>query len=147
MDFPPRSRHRGLAFARRKKILVIDDDEVHLTAISAWLVSAGYEVVTHLGAVGVAPVVFAERPAIVVLDVVMPHLTGVALARLLSRTWRSFGIGIVFYSAVDPTRSGPLADLPVLGTIAKTSDGERFLEQFEELVERRSLEKDFSQIA
>jgi len=120
---------------RAGRVLVVDDDEVQLTIVRAWLESDGYQVVTHNKPEGTSTIVFRERPSIVILDVVMPNLSGDALARLLAATWKEFDVGVVFYTVKDPATLRTLPQqLPVLGAIHKTTDGTEFLRQFKNLV-------------
>jgi DNA-binding response OmpR family regulator len=117
------------------KILVVDDDEVSLAVVRAWLESEGHEVITHHGALGARAVLLREEPDIVVLDLMMPGLAGDALARLLAVAAKSKPPRMILYSGHDLDALNHLATgLPVLGTIAKTADGGAFLSRFRSLV-------------
>jgi two-component system, OmpR family, response regulator MprA len=64
----------------KAKLLIIDDDSTLVNALEMYLVREGFEV--HLapnGAEGLRAF-YALRPDLVVLDVMMPHLSGFDVA-------------------------------------------------------------------
>ncbi len=63
-------------------ILVIDDDEAHLECTRDLLEDEGLRVMVHRGAFGATERVMSAKPALVLLDVNMPALSGEGLARL-----------------------------------------------------------------
>jgi CheY-like chemotaxis protein len=122
---------------RPYKILVVDDDEVSLAVVRAWLESEGHQVVTYNGALGARAILLHEEPDIVVLDLHMPGLAGDALAKLFAVAAKAKPPRMILYSGHDPRALDILAKgLPVLGTITKTSDGAAFLSRFRSLVAR-----------
>lgn len=124
---------------KRERILIVDDDQVHLQVVRAWLESEGYEVLTMDTPFGVGAAVLRERPAVVVLDVGMPGLDGQSLAEVLRRG-RAAQPDIVFYSDRDrPQLMEATQRLGALGFIEKTVDGPSFLRQFKEILLRRRL--------
>ena len=88
------------ASTSRKKILVIDDNEIILKTTSMKLQSAGYEVFTALdGAEGVAAV-RREKPDLVLLDITFPpDVSGVS--------WDGFRI-MDWLHRVDETKKIPI---------------------------------------
>jgi response regulator NasT len=58
------------------RVLLVDDDEAVLQGIGALLRRAGYEVQTHNSGFGLAMAIRTFRPAVVLLDVEMPGLSG-----------------------------------------------------------------------
>jgi CheY-like chemotaxis protein len=84
----------------RKKILVVDDNEIILKTTSMKLQSAGYQVVTALdGAEGVAAV-RKEKPDLVLLDITFPpDVSGVS--------WDGFRI-MDWLHRVDETKKIPI---------------------------------------
>jgi CheY-like chemotaxis protein len=68
-----------------KKILVVDDAKTSILAASLPLKSAGYEVlVANNGRAGIV-MAMAERPDLILLDVVMPEMDGLTALRELRR--------------------------------------------------------------
>ena len=59
-----------------KKVLVIDDDPIFLRLVEAILVQKGYEVLKAEDGQEGLRLLFAQRPDLVLLDVVMPGLDG-----------------------------------------------------------------------
>lgn len=83
--FPPAASGPG----SKIKILVADDSQSDRTVARAVLQSVGYEVVEATDGQQAIEVFERERPALVVIDVVMPRLGGLEACRVLkSRTTR-----------------------------------------------------------
>ena len=69
--------------ATRKRILLVDDEPLTLQMLTDILRASGFETLTaHDGAEGLARA-RAERPDLLILDVMMPKLDGFKVARLL----------------------------------------------------------------
>ena len=69
-----------------KKLLVVDDSPTELTLVMEALGNAGYELVTAAdGEAGVAKAE-AERPDLIILDVVMPKMNGFQACRKIKST-------------------------------------------------------------
>lgn len=72
-----------MSVASKKRILVIDDDPAIVRAITINLHSVGYETITALdGADGLRKVV-AEKPDLVILDIMMPEIDGFEVLKML----------------------------------------------------------------
>src|SRR3989344_267327 len=66
-----------MAEGKKTKILIVEDEEILLTALSEELKQEGFEVVgAKDGVEGVAKTV-SEKPDLVLLDLVMPRLDGI----------------------------------------------------------------------
>jgi len=86
--------------ARKKKILVVDDDKDDLKMISMILEPEGYEVVTAENGVEALEKVEAENPDLVLLDVMMPELDGFAACAKLKSAPESQGIPVILLTGV-----------------------------------------------
>src|SRR5262249_14883903 len=89
----------ALARAERPRVLVIDDDEAFCERVRAILGAAGME--THF-ATDVRKVLLALRefrPEIVLLDVVLPEMTGYDLCRAIRTDAQWDSLPIVFVTA------------------------------------------------
>ncbi|MBK8234223.1 MAG: response regulator [Deltaproteobacteria bacterium] len=73
-------------------ILVVDDDELVADLLRAVLERAGMRVVVHTSGFGLAVAVRKHRPALVVLDVNMPGLSGVQAVRAMRALDPAYGI-------------------------------------------------------
>lgn len=82
-----------------EKVLVVDDDPDIATFMSMSLTRAGYEVaVAHDGHEALA-LVAAERPDLVLLDIMLPTIDGFEVAAELRRRARLAGMGIIIVTA------------------------------------------------
>ena len=65
------------------KILVVDDDSDILDAVTMILESQGYEVVTAQDGIEALANLKAEKPALMILDMLMPKMDGFAVCKEL----------------------------------------------------------------
>jgi adenylate cyclase len=86
----------------KARILVVDDTAANVRLLEQVLLLAGYEVVTAAsGEEGLAKVVFA-KPDIVLLDVVMPEMSGYEVCRALRANPATALLPVVMVTALDP---------------------------------------------
>ena len=64
-----------------QKILIIDDEKSMLFLSRAILASAGYEVVTESDSTKAYDTVLLTKPDLILMDIVMPEINGIELAR------------------------------------------------------------------
>jgi putative two-component system response regulator len=86
-----------------KRIVVVDDDPLINEAISKLLSDAGYTVATMTDSTKAMEAIFHIKPDLVILDVAMPDVDGIELARQLQENPKTAPIPIVFLSAVSGT--------------------------------------------
>jgi CheY-like chemotaxis protein len=85
----------------KKKVLVVDDDELHLYTTRELLKDDRFEVITHRHGFGVTSLMRQVQPDLVLLDINMPALPGDKLTALLGSNSDISHIPIVFYSSND----------------------------------------------
>ena len=86
--------------ALRRKILVVDDTEPNLRLLRALLTGAGYDVVTApCGSDGIAAAA-RENPDLILLDIMMPDLTGFDVCQRLRASAETRHTPIVFLTAL-----------------------------------------------
>src|SRR5688500_2024875 len=86
--------------ASRPSVLVVDDDPEIVAMLSARLEKRGYTVHTAADGNEALAVAKRSRPALMVLDVMMPHKTGWEVARALKQDPVTEGIKIVMLTAI-----------------------------------------------
>lgn len=89
-----------MAMAVRRKILVVDDTEANLKLLRALLRGAGYEVVTASGGEEGIRVAAGEQPDLILLDIMMPDLTGFEVCQRLRAAPDTRETPIVFLTAL-----------------------------------------------
>jgi DNA-binding response OmpR family regulator len=105
----------------RERVLIVDDDPVVLEATCERLNQAGYEVFAREQALGTMQWVGHHQPDIVLLDVLMPALSGRDLAALLRKN--EAAAGIILYSSMRGTELANLIkETGAIGAIQKTND-------------------------
>ena len=85
----------------KKKILVIDDMPNVVTMVKARLEASGYEVITALdGQQGLA-YAYAEKPDLIILDIVMPAGGGYSVYTRLKMSPETRSVPVIFLTAKD----------------------------------------------
>jgi DNA-binding response OmpR family regulator len=88
----------------RKKILVIDDEQINLDFFEVMLTKLGFEV--EKAGDGEAGLVKAKKffPDLIILDNIMPKMSGWELTRILKADSKLQGIPIIMLSALDDVK-------------------------------------------
>jgi CheY-like chemotaxis protein len=115
--------------------LVVDDDPVALEVARERLETLGFEVSTRDHALGTASYIVQHRPDFVLLDVMMPALTGGELAQVLKR--RATHTSVILHSSKPPGELRALAQAAgALGSISKASGDREFTQEILRLTRR-----------
>jgi CheY-like chemotaxis protein len=105
----------------RPRVLVVDDatDNRELAAVT--LEAAGFDLITATNGLEGVIVAHYARPAVVLMDVAMPVLDGLAAARLLKASEVTRDLKLIAYTATPDFCEGPVAKLFV-DVLAKPAD-------------------------
>jgi two-component system alkaline phosphatase synthesis response regulator PhoP len=91
-----------------RKVVVIDDEPFILMMIEDKLKKAGFDVVTLRSSLGAIEVIRKEKPGLIILDWMMPELSGIELCKILKH-------------------NPDMADIPVFMLTAKGQDSDEQL--------------------
>jgi DNA-binding response OmpR family regulator len=107
----------------KRRVLIVDDDELHLDMVSRTLRSHGFEVATSQTAIGVSNSVRAFKPDVVLVDVNIPALSGDKVVETVRRLSQG-NARYVLYSACDEATLRALArQSQADGWISKSETG------------------------
>ncbi len=84
-----------------KKVLIIDDSVTQLSSLKIFFTRAGYEVETAQNGVDGFVKVYKTAPDLIICDVIMPHLGGYQLCRLLKSNPETKQIPIIMLTVLD----------------------------------------------
>ncbi|MEM7446854.1 MAG: response regulator [Myxococcota bacterium] len=84
----------------RAKVMLIDDDKVTVTVLSAFLRKEGFEVVARTEAIGSAAAIVSEKPDIVVMDIDMPALKGDRIVSIVGDRPELKSVGFILHSSM-----------------------------------------------
>jgi len=116
----------------------VDDDPVVLELVRGWLEDAGYAVEVRESALGTTQQVATEQPDVVLLDVMMPALSGGELAQLIRRHHRTALAQVILHSSLKADELQTLAaKTGALGALSKTNDAHQFVADFDRLMSSR----------
>lgn len=119
---------------RRGKVLVVDDDPVVLEVIRERLDEAGFDVYVRQDAIGTSQWVAREQPDFILLDVMMPALSGGELGQLLKRSNSTNQTAVILHSSMATASLQPVIERTgAIGAIPKTHDGAKFIAEFERI--------------
>lgn len=131
------------ATSTRGKVLVIDDSEIVLDALRLALEQAGYSVTTQSSPFGTSAAVARTKPDIILLDVTMPGLGGVDIARLLRTTDAGRRACLLLHSGRPASElATAVAECGADGYITKGLDESEFLREVERLLSARAAASD-----
>lgn len=106
----------------RRSVFVIDDSELSLEIVGAALESAGYEPRTFSSVFDVAQHIDAERPAAIVVDLMMPAIGGDKVVDVLRRNSEHFCPILLYSSAPEPELRARAIACGADGYVQKTHD-------------------------
>lgn len=81
------------------KILVCDDDKSSVTLVECVLESAGYEILTACDGVKALDLAHREVPDIIILDLIMPGMTGHKICEILKNDPETKNVYIIMTSS------------------------------------------------
>jgi DNA-binding response OmpR family regulator len=88
----------------QKKILIVDDDPLNVEFFDVMLSKLGFSVAKALDGVEALEQVKRFRPDLIVLDNIMPKMSGWEVTRTLKKDKKFSGIPIIMFSAMDDVK-------------------------------------------
>jgi DNA-binding response OmpR family regulator len=87
--------------ASQRKILFIDDNPVDRTLISRLLSKYDFEVIlAEDGVIGLR-MAQEEKPDLILLDILLPHISGIELCKKFKKNLATQNIPVIFYTSID----------------------------------------------
>lgn len=127
--------------ARGPHILVVDDDKTSLERSRQRLREAGYRVTATTMVAEVTTYLALLQPDVLLLDVLMPGLSGETVALLLRQQSLLGATRVILHSPVSPNLLRNLVDTSgALGVLAATDDDDAFLRAFRLLLESAGID-------
>ena len=115
--------------AAKRRILIVDDDPILLQFIGEVLRHAGYETVSASSGAQAIAQIEAREPDLALLDITMPGMSGLELARHLNELT---SVPFMFLSAIgDGDSARQAAAYGAVGYVVKPVDAERLMAAFE----------------
>ncbi len=96
---------KKMAVKRKAKVLVTDDEEVIRTLERHVLEELGHEVIEADNAERAINLARDQQPDLILLDIMMPGLTGIQACEILRGDKRTADIRILVVSGLEPTRA------------------------------------------
>lgn len=86
-----------------KTICLIDDEEEILTEMSHWLKDQGYQVIAASSGPAAVEKIQKQRPNLIILDIIMPVMTGFDVLRELKKNQQTHSIPVIMLTAKGET--------------------------------------------
>lgn len=116
----------------RRTVLIVDDDPIVLAITEERLTALGYEVTTRDQVLGTSQWIVQHSPWLLLLDVMMPAMSGSELASFLRR--RGIETHIILHSSKDRAELKQLVrSTGALGAIPKGLSDQDFENEFKSL--------------
>lgn len=127
--------------ARRKKILIVDDERDIVKVLTLRLQSGGYNTVVAFDGVQGVFMAHKERPQLIILDIRMPAGDGFSVAEKLKESKRTNRIPIIFLTG-SPERIAEekALELGAKYFIKKPYDPEELLDAVRRALETKSVD-------
>jgi DNA-binding response OmpR family regulator len=87
------------------KIVIVDDDEKVTTLLGRFLAATGYQVTTLNDSSKAMQAANSIRPDLIILDIMMPHLDGFTLCKMLREEPKFAKTPILIITALDNSNS------------------------------------------
>lgn len=124
----------------KPRILIIEDEKVMVEALRLRLEANGYEVLTSNDGVEGLIKARAEKPDLIILDVMLPAMDGLKICRMLKFDSRYHKIPIVMFTA--RTQESDILKGKEVGAnayVKKPFKSEELLKVISDLLEKKSL--------
>lgn len=123
----------------RPRVLLVEDDETTRLPMSQLLELSGFDVTTACDGAGALEQLSSGRPALVLLDLMMPRMDGMEVLRRIRSDPVLWDLPVLILSGdVLDERARQLEALGVCGTLAKPIDFDRLLRVLDQVVARPS---------
>ena len=115
-------------------VLVVDSDRGRLARTCGWLLAKGYDVTTRSTGHELTAAVRELRPAIVLIDVIVPDLGSGELRQFLEHCHANAGPQVVVHSHLLPKILRAVVDTRlIVGVVRPTEDERDFFQQLDAL--------------
>ena len=119
----------------KKKILVIDDSSTNIVLLNAVLIQNGYEVITAFNAKEAFYHLEKETPDLILLDLLMPEISGFDLLEHLKKNDKFKSVPVVIVSAIGNKENIELTrEMGAVSFISKPIDVDQLLETVSRLL-------------
>ncbi len=122
------------------KILVVDDNATIRELAEEYLTSAGYNVLMASDGEEALALARKEQPVLILLDLVMPEMTGLEVVREIRNDPRLKETPIVIMSGIDPEEevSSALREYGVAEILSKTEFMKSFVSRVQKILSKQA---------
>ncbi|MDZ7869663.1 MAG: response regulator [Rheinheimera sp.] len=117
-----------------KKVLLVDDEPFNLALLRLALPTTHYQLSYAAQGQAALMLIHEDKPDLILLDILMPGLTGIDLCTLLKHNPLTAAIPVIMLSGLDsPADTRAARAAGAVGFIAKPFTAEKILSQIEQL--------------
>lgn len=119
------------------KVLIVDDDEATLVVLEKILSKANYKILKAMSGKECIEQAKASSPDIIIMDIMMPGLDGIASVLKLKGIKETMSIPIIVCTAVEKDEDEVVArNLGVAGYVRKTPQMKGLIEKINEVLKK-----------
>lgn len=119
----------------KKRIFIVDDDEIVLISLKKLLVFSGFDVEINQDGKDVFLKIIAFKPHLIILDLVMPNLGGLEICQMLNDDKQTRGIPIIVVSGLNnPADQKNAYRLGVINYFTKPYNFDKLLQEINKAI-------------
>ena len=123
----------------KKKILIVDDEIEFVEMITMRLRASGYEVIACYDGEGVSDKTRAERPDLIILDIMLPKIDGYSICSAFKKDAELEKIPVILLTAKDTTHEpDKLEEAGADHCMIKPFEPKELLDKIRELIKKSS---------
>ena len=120
-----------------KKVLIVDDEPQMLSLLSTRLRSEGYEVITAFSGEGCLEKAEQDQPDLILLDVLLPGMSGFEVSKRLKKNPRTKDIPIIMVTAlIGDEASKKSLESGAIYFVSKPFDTQTLLSEISEAIKK-----------
>lgn len=120
----------------KKKIMVVDDEESLIELVSAVMEEENYEVITAMSGEECLEKLKAEKPDLIILDMMMPGMSGREVCEKIKANPKTKDLKVAFLTVAKFSETGKntLTEMKVLDYITKPFDNDDLKKRVKKMI-------------
>ncbi|MES2760860.1 MAG: response regulator [Bacteroidota bacterium] len=141
-ESPITSIHTNDLVVKKTRILIVDDSESNIKVLGSVLKKHNYEVLTSIESTRAFDIALEKQPDLILLDILMPHLDGYSVYKLLKDNSKTAAIPVMFISSLNATENLVKGfDLGAVDYISKPFNHDELIARVKHQIKQKTANK------